>query len=168
MLDMFKFRAWDIEEKEMNYFQNVRGMQYNNDEIRISNGWDGYDNPKYWGGDYEDYVDRTDKYILMQSTGVHTMGNKLLYTGDLIRSPYDMELIKLVYWNQKETRFMCYMNDFMQCGLYQDDITKYKFEIIGNIFENWISFRERKEDINKIIKKYIWEQWDENNKTTLL
>lgn len=156
MLDRFKFRAWNTMTKTM---KEVAQLTFDEDVVQSMNY---KENKTTMHILYQKHI------ILMQSTGVHTMGNKLLYTGDLIRTPYDMELIKLVYWNQKETRFNCYTNDFMQCGLYQDDITKYKFEIVGNIFENWISFRERKEDINKIIKKYIWEQWDENNKTTLL
>ena len=36
------------------------------------------------------------------------------------------------------------------------DITKYKFEIVGNIFENWNWFRESKAEIDKIIDKYIY------------
>ena len=144
MLDIFKFRAWDKVKNRM-----VEVAIYNGDLMGC------YQQENY----YHKLDKQEDRYIIMQSTGVHTMGNKLLYAGDLIRSPYDMELIKLVYWNQKETRFMCYMNDFMQCGLYQDDITKYKFEIVGNIFENWNWFRESKAEIDKIIDKYIWERW---------
>ena len=98
----------------------------------------------------------------MQSTGLHAMENKLLYAGDLIRTPYDMELTKLVYWSQKETRFMCYTDDFMRCGLYQEDITKYKYEIVGNIFENGHSLRESKAEIDEIIDKYIWEGWEKS------
>lgn len=148
MIDRFRFRAWNTMTKTM---KEIAQLTFDEDVVQSVNY---KENKTTMHILYQKHI------ILMQSTGLHAMENKLLYAGDLIRSPYDMELIKLVYWNQKETRFMCYMNDFMQCGLYQDDITKYKFEIVGNIFENWHLFRESKAEIDKIIDKYIWEGWE--------
>ena len=153
MLDIFKFRAWDKVKNKM-----VDVAIYNGDLMGC------YQQENY----YHKLDKQEDRYIIMQSTGLHAMGNKLIFAGDLIRSQYNRELIKLVYWDQRTTRFMCYANEFLQCSLFQEDITNYKFEIIGNIFENWISFRNSEEEINKIIKNYIWEQWNENNKTKLL
>lgn len=140
MKDRFKFRAWDIEEKKMNYFQNKRGMQYNNDEIRISNGWDGYDNPKYWGEDDEDYVDRTDKYILMQSTGLKDRNGKLIYEGDIVKvSGYGVEGIFKMFWEDVTAQFAI--------NVYESDCFEHSqsvMEVIGNIYENKELLEEQK------------------------
>ena len=133
MQDRFKFRAWDIEEKKMNYFQNKRGMQYNNDEIRISNGWDGYDNPKYWGGDDEDYVDRTDKYILMQCTGLKDKNGKLIYEGDIIEWKKENHI---VIFDERNATFGIKISD-VETHLFNDIHTPTRWiEVIGNIYEN--------------------------------
>lgn len=158
MLDRFKFRIYDKKRAVMITEDNCNGLakHYKHDEW-----WEAIPVITITAiSDFIEFYNKDNRFVLMQSTGVHTIGNKLLYTGDLIRTPYDMELTQLVYWNQKETRFNCYTNDFMQCGLYQEDITKYKYEIVGNIFENWNWFRESKAEIDRIIDKYIWEGWE--------
>ena len=147
MQNRFKFRAWDTEEKKMNYFQNKRGMQYNNDEIRISNGWDGCDNPKYWGGDDDDYVDRTDKYILMQCIGLKATNGQLLYEGDIVkffscsiidamseRHPME-ERIGQIVWNEEEMKFDVVVGGKAIPSLCKK-IDDNNFELIGNIYEN--------------------------------
>lgn len=115
-----KFRAWDIENKEM---LKVQELDFE---------------PTFYGGriairpdQYNDYFD-TEDMILMQYIGFHDRFGNEIYENDIVyvRSEDENATIE---WDEQTARFMLHFDDWIA------DFDNYygkELEVIGNIYDN--------------------------------
>jgi hypothetical protein len=118
MKDRFKFRAWDIRDKQIIY--------------DIEDTYDsGYgEKGSYNHTNFDDILNDTD-CVIMQSTGIKDINDKLIYEGDIIVD--NDEYTAIIKWSDESARF--YVDIFYDgetLGLEDLDSPK----IIGNIYEN--------------------------------
>ena len=133
MKDRFRFRVWNIKEKEMIYNAEIAydGMNYNTDWQLGDNQNDG------WVDCFGYYLDYEHKdYEIMQFTGLKDKNDTLIYEGDILKQPDG--IIDYVYWSDG-----CYIHNGTAITnydiCYQGDTWAKEVnthEVIGNIYEN--------------------------------
>lgn len=124
MTDIFKFRAWDIKEKEMYYdaektYDNLAGH--------------------YGFRDFDDLIEEHNKSVILeQCTGLKDKNDNLVYEGDILIDKYSY-IVEIVY--QKNCMFQALQKNGIKGAEFY---TSYSLEpeyiknseIIGNIHEN--------------------------------
>mgnify|MGYP004647372031 CR=1 FL=1 len=123
-MDRFKFRVWNIENKNFIY-DAIYAYDGNNYSSKDNDGWIFC---------FGEYIDRNNEYIAEQCTGLKDKNGKLIYEGDIIRYTYDWrEEIKPVEF---DTISACYGVKICKDFIVPFANNLSKIEVIGNIHEN--------------------------------
>lgn len=121
-----KFRVWDKEKKIF-----LEESIYNSVAITF----DGY----IFSG-RNDYIDKSDRYEIQQSTGMTDKSGKDLYEGDIVNFAYNVntQMICRVEWSERFFGFFLnhYNNESLVFQSRLCETNKSKITIIGHIFEN--------------------------------
>lgn len=137
MQDRFRFRVWNIKNKEMIYNAEIAydGTNYNTKWQIGNNTNDGHVDCFGYYLDYEH-----EDYEIMQCTGMKDKNGKLIYEGDIIQIPDDYDTYGMfagekreIYFNEGGFRLKPKWNKNSRGNWLED--TK-DFEVIGNIYEN--------------------------------
>lgn len=155
MNDRFRFRVWNIKNKEMIYNAEIAY-----DGTTYSTSWQIGDNQNDgWVDCFGYYLDYDNEYAVMQCTGLKDSNGRLIYEGDIVEVKYiggQIPLFKNEYVNEPESeRFQIYWNENWcswsgkndnyrgLCEIHSLDISKFLintdnkiYEVIGNIYEN--------------------------------
>lgn len=137
MQDRFRFRVWNIREKEMIYNAEIAydGTSYNTKWQIGHNTNDGWVDCFGYYLDYEH-----ENYEIMQCTGMKDKNGKLIYEGDIIQIPDDYYTYGMLACEKREIYFkeggfrLKPKWDKNARGNWLEDTED--FEIIGNIYEN--------------------------------
>ena len=128
-----KFRAWDKKEKLLH-----TGIDW------LDIGLDG----KIYNMQISEGLEETERYILMQYTGLKDKNGKEIYEGDILfskKSWYGCDMEYVVFWHNKEACFFLdnkkYMEFPMPLSVSNPDGCG---EVIGNIYENPELLEEKK------------------------
>jgi len=121
--ERFKFRAWNKEKRVMSTVHKMFLAYAIEDDLLE--------------------VFESNRYEVMQSTGLRDKNGKLIFEGDILKNTYrsktaEYEIIEYVYWNDKITAF-CTIGTQKKNGLGELTSPSYSsnyHEIIGNIYEN--------------------------------
>lgn len=137
MNDRFKFRVWDKENKR---FLHYLSFDLSPNGILILNG--GINGKKYLD------VNDTDRYVLMQCTGLKDKNGKLIYEGDIVKSDFDFitNTINPLRFNIGNVIYSDYIAGFVIASDI-NDYSPYKTSffgkteafnctVIGNIYED--------------------------------
>lgn len=133
MQDRFRFRVWNIKNKEMIYNAEIAydGVNYNTKWQIGNNTNDGHVDCFGYYLDYEH-----EDYEIMQSTGLKDKNGKLIYEGDIVKE----FLLYKVIWEKEFCRFELQKVDDedYRDWLFDttDDNQSHRIEVIGNIYEN--------------------------------
>lgn len=132
MQDRFRFRVWNKEEKEMIYnaefaydginYHSENFIERNNNDLHIC----------CFGEYLEDK-----NYAIMQSTGLKDKNGKLIFEGDIVkfRNIDNKYYIGTIKYTDEDVLFcLSYKNENNRDDW--DYVSKYRLEVIGNIYEN--------------------------------
>lgn len=124
MVDLLRFRAWDVEFKEL---VRVDALVLDEQVIKAT-----YNNGNVVKDDLKNYV-------LMQSTGLMEKNGKEIFEGDILSIETDEENVRVeVSWDSKHALFVFESKKYNEKEalgeLFEDN--SYPFKIIGNIYEN--------------------------------
>lgn len=126
MVDLLRFRAWDVEFKEL---VRVDALVLDEQLIKAT-----YKNGNVVKEDLKNYV-------LMQSTGLTDKNGKEIFEGDILSIETDEENVKVkleVSWDSKHALFVFdskkYNAKEALGELFEDN--PYPFKIIGNVWED--------------------------------
>lgn len=128
-MDRFKFRVWNIENKNFIY-DAIYAYDGNNYKGKDNDGW------IYCFGEY---IDRNNEYIVEQCTGLKDKNGKLIYEGDIIKTRQHTQNC-IVVWFDKDSSFSLKSttsDEYYPIYCYDG------FEIIGNIHENKDLLRDK-------------------------
>ena len=136
MQDRFRFRVWNIKEKEMIYNAEIAydGMNYNTEWKIGNNTNDGWVDCFGYYLDYEH-----EDYEIMQCTGLKDKNGKLIYEGDILGGTYgNLDIFYCPQCMQFELHCKDYgcmgcNGDVHWCEVVEDNN---ELEVIGNIYEN--------------------------------
>ena len=126
MQDRFRFRVWNIQEKEMIYNAEIAydGMNYNTKWQIGHNTNDGWVDCFGYYLDYEH-----ENYEIMQCTGLKDKNGKLIYEGDIVeRDHVQGKKQGVVVFDKEALQFRA-----TNMSLYS---FKHRSVVIGNIYEN--------------------------------
>lgn len=120
-MDRFKFRVWNIENKNFIY-DAIYAYDGNNYKGKDNDGW------IYCFGEY---IDKNNEYIVEQCTGLKDKNGKLIYEGDIVNTSNFGKCF--IEWADDEAGFT--LHSIETVNYYSIYCCK-DFEIIGNIHEN--------------------------------
>lgn len=148
MKDRFNFRCWDKENKK--FLHNLSFDISTNETLILNCGIEG---KKYIN------LNDTDRYTLMQCTGLKDKNGKLIYEGDVVRFEKTYEcacftnvkvvLFKIVWCDygfmakqikiikgNESYEFPLTLSKLLEIAPYTEHQTTINLEVIGNIYEN--------------------------------
>lgn len=119
-----KFRAWDKTHKKIGLI-----------DADMQDGL--FQSVKIFDEDEDDWQE-SDRFVLMQSTGLFDKNGTEIFEGDILAVETDDEVINVnVFWDKKHALFMFeskkYNEEELLAELVEDNI--YPFEIVGNIWD---------------------------------
>lgn len=120
---MIRFRAWDINDKEMVDVDTINWIDGKLDFI----------------GDGITEFRKSDDIKLMQSTMLVDENCKEVFEGDILSVETDEENVKVsVFWDSKHALFMVESKKYNEKSAFAELVedNAYPFKIIGNIYEN--------------------------------
>lgn len=129
---IYKFRAWN---KNGKYMEEVDGYDLFLADGKVFEVTEESRNWQIW----MERTDVTEKYDLMQFTGLYDMENTELYDGDILDAG---DRIVLVVWNQPNGCWDC---DYIKYKIRLSNLTsngitpvewKYRAKVIGNKYNN--------------------------------
>lgn len=120
---MIRFRAWDINDKEM---VDVDTINWNDGKLDFI-------------GDGITEFRKSNDIKLMQSTMLVDENCKEVFEGDILSVETDEENVKVsVFWDTKHALFMVESKKYNEKSAFAELVedNAYPFKIIGNIYEN--------------------------------
>ena len=122
MVDLLRFRAWDVEFKEM---VQVDALVFEEQIIKAT-----YKNGNLVKEDLKNYV-------LMQSTGLTDKNGKEIFEGDVLKVTDKHSWLEVVSFSEKKAMFVSKEIGFPESPLWElFNTVLFEIEIIGNIYEN--------------------------------
>lgn len=142
--DRFHFRCWDIENKHMFYdgYNNWKNTHIKtHDYLGLSLGGDIYRQWEYGAPELSELTEKaTDKYILMQSTGLIDKNGKEIFEGDIVEiKENDGRRVsyKIIKYSKYDVAFYyTNMNSKTFYASFTEIDENFNVEVIGNIYEN--------------------------------
>lgn len=136
---VYKFRAWDTEEKRMIYLANNMGSQTH---LQLNNHSWGVFEP-----DSEDYYGIASANsnlgdILMQFTGLKDKNGTEIYEEDIVLFTDNIKInnctshVSKVEWLEEMSGFHFHAECIGYYSVNKSQIEKYNVEVVGNIYEN--------------------------------
>mgnify|MGYP002526414295 CR=1 FL=1 len=118
MKDRFRFRVWDKDRKC--FFNDDEVVIYPNGEV------------SFFNADY-DFAE----IVVNQCTGLKDKNGKLIYDGDLIKSPSNSHVLEVFRYIDGTYMTREYRKDGQnELSVYQFIASDYGIEVIGNIHQN--------------------------------
>lgn len=134
---VYKFRAWIIEEKRMEYDGFAIGVdgsfwQYADQGYYVNNL---NASEEHKASLRKDNIEIKDDFVLMQFTGLHDKNGKEIYEADIIQWGGEAEPV-VVAWSSMYASFGLHRNGWIYMHYFGEAVDSTDCEVIGNVHQN--------------------------------